>query len=221
MKNSLIAFVPAALLAVAVITYVDGVNENYSEKNQSKSIQTENTAGKNEDACCKVDEETGRYSENSIYLLNAKWKDQDGNSVELKKFAGKKVVLAMIYTSCPSACPVIVNEMQKLEAYIPKGEISSYRFVLVSIDPDRDTPQKLTQFAMERNLDKKNWTLLTGSKNEVAELAELIGFNYKKSAYGNFSHSNLITVLNSEGVIENQSEGLNRSGEKLMTMLNK
>ena len=221
MKNYMIAFVPAALLAVAVITYVDGVNGNPEKENQTEFVGNDSTRNGKEDACCRVSEGVSNHSDNSIYQLNVVWKDQNGKSTELKNFTGKKVVLAMIYTSCPTACPIIVSDMQKLEAAIPKNKISGYHFVLVSIDPDRDTPAKLNQFAEERNLDTKFWNLLTGSKNDVAELAELIGFNYKKDSNGNFTHSNLITVLDREGIILNQSEGLNQSSGKLLTMLNK
>ncbi len=222
MKNYLIAFIPAALLALAAFTYVDVVNGNSSKQgNQIQSLQTRSTAGDKEDACCKVEEGTGNHSDKSIYQLKSVWKDQDGNSVELKIFAGKKIVLAMIYTSCPTACPVIVNNMQKLEAVIPQKELKKCHFVLISIDPQRDTPSRLKQYAVEKQLDMRRWTLLTGSKNNVAELAELIGFRYKKNSNGNFIHSNLITFLDEDGVIKNQSEGLGQSSNVLLSILNK
>ncbi len=222
MKIYLVAFIPAVLLALAVITYVDSIDQNSGKgKNQSQSIQTGSANGNQKDSCCMVDEGAGRHSDNSIYQLNSEWKDQNGNTVKLKNFSGKKVVLAMIYTSCPTACPVIVNNMQRLESVIPQNKLKDYHFVLVSIDPDRDTPKKLNGFASERNLDSKSWTLLTGSKNNIAELAELIGFRYKKNANGNFTHSNLITFLDKDGVIMNQSEGLEYSTHDLLAMLGK
>jgi len=222
MKNYLIGFVPAALLAIAVITYVNNssVNSNYNN-NQAKPGITVNIVESKPDECCKIQESAGVHSENSIYQLSSTWKDQNGNSIQLKKFQGKKVVLAMIYSSCPTACPVIVNNMQKLEASIPKKDLAYYHFILVSIDPDRDTPQRLMQFASGKSLNMTTWTLLTGSKDDVAELAELIGFKYKKNSQGNFIHSNLITFLDKYGVIMDQSEGLEQSNQELLTMLNK
>ncbi|MCL5029794.1 MAG: SCO family protein [Bacteroidetes bacterium] len=225
MKNYLIGFVPVTLLTIAVITYVDKGNGNFGdEKNKTQFVQVENASENNtqkkQDACCKV-EMAGEHSDNSIYQLKSMWKDQDGNTIKLKKFGGKKVVLAMIYTSCPTACPVIVNDMQKLESSIPEKELSSYHFVLVSIDPQRDSPAQLKKFAGEKKLDLQNWTLLAGTQMDIAELAQMIGFRYKKNASGNFTHSSLITILDKDGIIENQSEGLNQSAEKLIAILNK
>ena len=222
MKKYLTIFIPAVLLVLAAISYIEVVNGNLRKQgNQTQSVQTVNIAGEKDDACCKVDEGTASHSDKSIYQLNSVWEDQDGNSVELKKFTGKKVVLALIYTYCPTVCPVIVNNMQKLETAIPRKELNNYRFVLISIDPQRDTPSRLKQYAVEKQLDMRRWTLLTGSNNNVAELAELIGFRYKKNSNGNFVHSNLITFLDKDGVIKSQSEGLEQSSQVLLSMLNK
>ena len=225
MRNYLIAFIPAAILTIAIVTYINkGDGNTVDEHNQSPFVQVDNVQGNNiqnkKEACCKV-EKSGEYSDSSIYNFTNCWKDENGDLVTLKKFEGKKIILAMIYTSCPTACPLIVSKMQKLESAIPPNELGNYHFVLVSIDPDRDSPQQLKKFASERNLNHNTWTLLTGSKNAVAELAELIGFNYKKNPDGNFTHSNLITFLDKSGVIVNQSEGLDQSKEKLLAMLNK
>lgn len=171
--------------------------------------------------CCAEDLKAGNFSDNSIYQLQSIWKDQNGNEIKIEKFEGKHLVLAMIYTSCPSACPVIVNDMERLESLIPKDELKNYHFILVSIDPQRDTPQQMKKYAEEKKLNEKYWTLLTGSKESVAELAQVIGFNYKENKSGMFTHSNLITFLDKQGIIEHQVEGLNNKADKLLAMLNK
>ncbi len=227
MKSYLIAFIPAALLTVAAISYVSsskansGAVKNSIQSALTTKVENNNDAQKGKMKCCAEDEIAGDHSDNSIYQLKSAWKDQSGNQLMLSKFEGKKVVFAMIYTSCPTACSVIVNDMQKLESSIPKKELSNYHFVLVSIDPQRDSPVQLKKFAEEKKLDLQNWTLLTGTQMDIAELAQMIGFRYKKNSSGNFTHSNLITILDKDGIIENQSEGLNQSAEKLFAILNK
>ncbi len=222
MKSYLVIFVPAALLAIAAITYVNSSNKNSLKDNhQAEFAGVAKSPKADLDSCCIMELTAATRSDNSIYLLNAEWKDQDGNKEMLRNFEGKKVVLAMIYTSCPTACPVIIGKMQSLEAAIPHGELKNYHFLLISIDPNRDTFERMRRFASERSLDPKTWTLLTGSKNNIAELAELIGFKYKENANGNFTHSNLITFLDKDGVIINQSEGLEQTTNDLLAMLNK
>jgi protein SCO1 len=153
--------------------------------------------------CC-ADINGGSISDNSIYQLNSQWINQDGQKVSLKSFIGKQVVLTMFFASCVYACPLLVNDMQKMESSLSEKNKNNYRFILVSIDPERDTPAKLKTYAKEHKLDLSRWTLLTGKSEEIMELALLVGFKYKKDNNGNYSHSNLITLLNEKGEISHQ-----------------
>jgi len=173
-------------------------------------------------SCCS-EEDTEEFSDASIYQVESEWRDQQNNNFLLHELGGKKVVLTMFFASCTYACPILVNDMKRIEAALAdQNEISSYRFLLVSIDPDRDSPAKLNEYADKNNLDLKRWKLLTGKKEDIMELAALIGFRYKKDKNGDFSHSNLITFLNEKGEIIHQQVGLNQdiseSTEKMLSM---
>ena len=157
--------------------------------------------------CCKTIK-AGKYSSESIYQLNSKWRDQDNRKITLGKFENKRVILAMIYATCQSACPVIVNDMKTIESAIPADKINDYRFILVTIDPSRDKPSVLKKYATAKNLDSGRWTLLNGSENDVMQLAMMLGFKYSKNADGSFTHSSLISFLNKKGEIKYQNEGL-------------
>ena len=67
----------------------------------------------------------------------------------------------------------------------------------------------------------KNWTLLRGGEDDVRELSALLGVNYMKDARGQFSHSNIITVLDSEGVVAFQQTGLNKDATETIAALRK
>ena len=108
--------------------------------------------------------------------------------------------------------------MQSIEAAIPLKDLGNYHFLLVSIDPERDTPARLKEYAEGKNLDQKRWTLLTGSETDIAELAQAIGFKYRHNRQGTFTHSNLITFINSQGCIINQTEGLNVLPKKVLNI---
>ena len=71
----------------------------------------------------------------------------------------------------------------------------------------RDTPAALKAYRERMKLDGA-WTLLHGDAANVQELAMLLGVKFKQDARGQFSHSNLITVLNPEGEIAHQRAGL-------------
>ncbi|MDR3626752.1 MAG: SCO family protein [Ignavibacteriaceae bacterium] len=224
MKNKMIILIPVVIFILAAIFYVNFTKESYSKNKGRQDTETGNSAGMGEtnDLCCinNNSHSTG-YSENSIYQLKSIWKDQNNVQVKLDKFSGKRIILAMIYTSCTTACPVIVNNMQKLEAAVPKEDLPDYRFILVSIDPKRDTPAQLKEFAEEKNLNSSRWSLLTGPAEDIAELAQAIGFKYRQNSSGTFTHTNLITFINSKGEIISQSEGLNIGQKGLNTIFNK
>jgi protein SCO1 len=91
--------------------------------------------------------------------------------------------------------------------------------VLVSFDTERDTPAALHQYRLQHDLAAERWTLLHGSNDDVLELAALLGVKFKKDAQGQFMHSNVLTILNSQGEIAFQETGLNPSTERMAEKL--
>jgi len=155
----------------------------------------------------------------SIYQLGSAWLDENGKAVSLSHFRGKPLVLAMVYTSCHGACPLIVSDMKKIEKALPDAVRPNVQFALFSFDTERDTPLKLTAFAKAHALDLTHWTLLTASANQVRELAAVLGVSYKKERSGDFAHSNVITLVDSEGIIRHQQVGLNQDPKESVQML--
>lgn len=147
-------------------------------------------------------------SARSIYQLDARWTDDGGRTVTLASLRGRPVVVAMFFASCEYACPVLVNDLARLRAQLPEAVRAETRFLLVSFDTARDTPSALQAFRSRMALDA-GWTLLRGDDDAVRELAMVLGVKYKQDARGQFSHSNLLTVLNREGEIAHQLAGLN------------
>jgi len=220
-KIAVIGFVTGALLFL--VTTLAGCSSNAEEQNQKSEIKTETVSDKNEKHSCCDEVESEEFSESSLYQLESEWTDQDGKSFSLKDLEGKKIVLTMFFASCTYACPILVNDMKKIETVLNKEDkLSSFEFVLISIDPERDTPEKLKDFANKQNLDLKRWKLLSGKSDDIMELAAVTGFKYKKDKNGDYSHSNLITFLNEEGEIIHQQVGLNQditaAAEKLLSM---
>ena len=125
----------------------------------------------------------------------------------LASLRGQPIVVALFFASCEYACPVLVNDLQRLRAALPAAVREQTRFVLVSFDVARDTPAALAAYRAKTALDA-GWTLLRGEATDVQDLAMLLGVNYKQDARGQFAHSNLFTVLNPDGEIAHQQPGL-------------
>ena len=158
-------------------------------------------------ACCAVLDPAAGLSDRSLYQLEAAWTNDAGEPVNLTSFRGQPVVVAMFFASCGYACPVLVNDMQRLRAALPAEVRAAARFLLVSFDTARDTPPALKAFRERSALDA-GWTLVRGEDDAVQELAMLLGVKFRLDPNGQYSHSNLITVLNPEGEIAHQHNGL-------------
>jgi protein SCO1 len=145
----------------------------------------------------------------SVYDLDARWRDQRGNPRQLSSLRGRPQVIAMIYTHCATTCPFTVAEMKRIERESPRDA----GFVLVSLDPARDDPARLAEFARERGLDASRWTLLDGSDGAVRELATILGVRYRRLSPEELAHSNALTLLDADGVVAYQHAGLDAAEE--------
>lgn len=147
-------------------------------------------------------------SDLSIYNLPSKWTNQNGQNIEMKDLRGKVLVMVMIYTSCKSACPRLVADMRNIESRLSKNSKENVKLVLVSIDPEVDTPKRLKEFAVANKMNGEQWEFLRSTEENTREFAAVLAVNYKKIAPLEFSHSNIISVFNVEGELVYQQEGL-------------
>ncbi len=155
----------------------------------------------------------------SIYNLPEKWTNQDGKDIELRELRGKVLVMVMIYTSCKAACPRLVADMRHIEEQIPKEYKDNVQLVLVSIDPEIDTPKRLKEFSIENKMTGNQWVFLRSNEENTREFAAVLAVNYKKISPIDFSHSNIISVFNAEGELAFQQEGLGVSYNKTVSKI--
>ena len=108
--------------------------------------------------------------------------DQDGRKVSDRDFAGKYRLIYFGYTYCPDICPTDVQTLmkgyRKLEKSDP-GLAARIQPIFITIDPERDTPEKVKQFV--RAFHPK-LIGLTGSESEIAAVAKDYAIYYKKQA---------------------------------------
>ena len=88
------------------------------------------------------------------------------------------------------------------------GKLSNdVNFVLVSFDIKRDSPERLKAYAAEMDLPD-NWILLCSNEDAVRTMSVLLNVQYEELEDGNFNHSNIVSVLNNNGELVFQVEGL-------------
>lgn len=110
--------------------------------------------------------------------------------------------------------------MKRIEEDLPRNVLDQTNFTIISIDPERDTPERLSSFADENNLSDNKWTLLNGDEGDILEIAALLGVKYKRISNTDFTHSNMITVLNKDGVVTYQRKKLKDQQEQIIKAIN-
>jgi len=155
----------------------------------------------------------------SVYDLDSSWTNQNGDAVRLDDLRGKPRVICMFFSNCGYACPLITADMKALESSLAPEQRGRVGFVMASFDVERDTPDKLRVFAETKELGS-DWQLLHGDENAVRELAAALNVRYRKEPDGNFAHSNIITILDAEGHLVHQREGLGGDLGEIINHLN-
>ncbi|AFL84579.1 uncharacterized protein SCO1/SenC/PrrC [Belliella baltica DSM 15883] len=155
----------------------------------------------------------------SIYQLPSEWNTQDGQTIEFKDLKGKPLVVVMIYTACRTACPRLVADMRMIEERVSSKKMKDIQYVMVSIDPINDTPEKLKQFAKDNQMEGPEWLFLQGTEDGVRDFANIMAVKYKQINPIDFSHSNIISVFDRQGVMKYQKEGLGLVNEEIVNKI--
>lgn len=100
--------------------------------------------------------------------------NQNNEPFSTQQIDDKIVVLNFFFTSCPKICPAMNINVQKVQQVFIDNE--NVQFVSITVDPERDTPEKLKAYEEIYSLNKGQWNFLTGSENEIYILARK-GYN--------------------------------------------
>lgn len=172
-------------------------------------------------SCCSKKSSADKPAElpgESIYNLTSQWTTQSEESYTLDHFKNKIVIAAMIFSHCESACPRIVADMQRIETALTESERRQVSFLLISMDPERDTPSRLSEFSLEHKLNS-NWTLICSDQDATTEIANVLGVRVKKLEGGGFDHSNIIHIIDKQGIIIYQQNGFSVNQDETIKMI--
>ncbi|HEY2103563.1 MAG TPA: SCO family protein [Chthoniobacterales bacterium] len=100
----------------------------------------------------------------SFRLIN-----QNGQAFGSQNLAGKIWIADFIYTTCPGPCPMISTRMSEMQKPLEKTDV---HFVSFSVDPEKDTPQMLREYASRLQAQPDRWDFLTGPKSQIYDLSQ-------------------------------------------------
>ena len=140
------------------------------------------------------------WPSDSLFQLNSSWQTQEAKRVKISDFEGHGYFVAMIFTSCRSVCPLLISDLKFLAKKLGPKVQKNIRFLLISIDPETDSPAVLKKYKGKMKLDDR-WTLLNGKKADVTELAAALGFQFKENKIEKFTHSSSVYLMNGKGQV--------------------
>ena len=111
------------------------------------------------------------------YFSNVELVDQNGRSLKFydEVLKDNVVVISFIFTNCQSACPLMTRNLTMIRDMMREDERRAIQFVSISIDPLRDTPAAMKEFAQKHEADIKGWLWLTGQPDDVNYVTKRLG----------------------------------------------
>lgn len=149
----------------------------------------------------------------SVYQVDAVLTRAGGGPVAWRSLRGMPRVVTMFYSSCRAVCPMIVESARAVQRGLPERDRARVGFVLVTMDPARDTPETLAKVQRERHLDSPSWTLLQPAAADVRSLAAILGVRYRALADGEFNHTTTLVLLDAEGRVLARTEKIGAAGD--------
>ncbi|MGC2049051.1 MAG: SCO family protein [Gallionella sp.] len=141
-----------------------------------------------------------RSAETSFYGLPNILTHDQGRVLRLSEWNGKPMILTMEYSNCRFMCTTTFSQLKELQTAADKKRIP-IDFVIISLDPDHDTPEAWRQYRKTKEIERSNWYLLTGSRATTKEIAALLGIKYW-SMDEDILHDFKVVRLNAKGEIE-------------------
>ncbi len=96
--------------------------------------------------------------------------ERRGHQISLSDLKGKIWVANFIYTNCQDTCPVQSAQMKLIQDEFAKEK--TLRLVSITVDPDRDTPKVLTEYAKRFGASPDRWLFLTGEREQLYRLVQ-------------------------------------------------
>lgn len=108
-------------------------------------------------------------------------------------------LIEFMYVNCPDVCPTTTLRMNLLRKKLEEDGVfgDQVEFISVTIDPKRDTPEKLSQYAARFNItdDNAGWYFLRGEEEDIRKLSNPFQFMYRDPGTGNFVHTTFTYML--------------------------
>jgi len=133
---------------------------------------------------------------------------QDGVPVTLADFRGKVVAVTFIFTLCTATCPVLTPMMSFVQDRLGADFGAKIVFVSITVDPERDTPDVLREYAKAFGANFAGWSFVTGTPAAIRDVTRRYGVYASKVENGDVNHTFLTSIIDPNGILRVQYLGV-------------
>lgn len=112
-----------------------------------------------------------------LTITDGQFLDQTGQTRQLSDWHGKRVLMFFGFTFCPDVCPMTLSDLSRTWRQLPAAWRDQWQVVMVSVDPERDTPEMLAPYMAYFN---QNFIALTGNADALKRLAGEVNALYSR-----------------------------------------
>lgn len=123
----------------------------------------------------------------------------DGKWTSFAATGGRVRIATMFYSHCPGVCPLTIEALRNIDRQLTVEQRSKLTFVLLSLDPARDSPQTLRALAVERGLTSSHWILGRTSEDDARSFATAAHIHYRALSDGSIDHSTAFVLVDESG----------------------
>lgn len=146
-------------------------------------------------------------------IPNFEFINQNGEKVTQLTFKDKIYITDFFFTTCPGICPMMTNNMLKLQAEFKDDK--DILFLSHSVTPEKDSVAQLKKYALENNIIDEKWHLVTGNRKEIYDLGRKAYFVEENlgEPFGDddFLHTENFVLIDKKKHIRGIYNGLNRA----------
>jgi protein SCO1/2 len=158
------------------------------------------------------------YGKRDHRILDFKVFDQDKKSFTPASWDGKIVVVNVFFTHCPVVCPKMMRNLKSVQDLF-----ANERDLLITsftVDPERDSSQRLKDYMKTMSIEERNWSLVTGNKKAIYNLARtslLLVATDGDGGQQDFIHSDRLVLIDKKKRIRGFYDGTRKEEtDKLM-----
>lgn len=140
------------------------------------------------------------YGQENHIIPDFEFENQEEKIINSKELQGKIWIVNYFFTACPSICPTMTKNLQNIHDLVRNDH--EIAFLSFTVDPKRDTPKKLKEYANRYNANHNQWHFLTGDKTMLYRLARkgflLSASDGATSDDSGFIHSENVMLIDQE-----------------------